>query len=1448
MPITVLQEPQFYKNYGVRKVAEIYSGTRFISLDHLILPHNSIYHYFHGLPPAFGVKNTDPVYRGYKKNPIHRFISELTVEEGSPRHISTDLKQKIVEFHTQNPNIRKFTNEGQLEDDPTRIMVFSYIPLHYVYKYMTNYLSHYHDWSNRFTTMIDTINNVLKVSNKHHYIYESIPTTIPSYHQLIEASKLLDQTTIKPFKQDDHSFFLFDLFKWIGTNRKSSILNKIPLDKIHLVNIVFREGGQFTVLNLGLLNSFRDIEKGEDATWYYKVKTECKPEQLAKRLLVYYMNINDVKTASLVKSVPIVEDEVITPDNNDPNSNTDVEDAPDGHEDDPSVPDHTQNKDPGEGTINQTVIIGQETPTHTEDDDLDLESLDQESLKAYHAEQDKHIDEQIALLHQIEHKDEDGEDETIAALVKARQSKDPSDAYKRHCEKLLNSGAISEREYKKAVARGEAFKNAIAPDGLTPMHEYISIPQDVHKLDPEAYKLPDDPLIKDKSILAAPLQHAQTKYNSEILPRHLASVVLSTQAGGVAITSYDVKDVHEATSDYQTISFKCSPLEGEPSTVKINVPIINDDGEFKANGVNYRLKLQRVEYPIVKISPSEVSIASYYGKLFIERSRKNAENYGNFLRNKVTALSIAENPTITNVIYQEVFDRTLKIAYPYTCLSAGFKTLTVNNYKIDFNHIEALQNYDQDIVKKFEKRNQWVIGKHVSSNRYLIMDINGYVYTIKDSTLVPANTLEGFIGVDVSKAPIEYACVTVFAQEIPVIIPLALQYGLRDVLKLIKAKYQKYKSDEKYPFSREKEYRIIFKDYTLVFSKEDRYQQMILGGLRYFNELTPNYNLENFNTRGMYISLMESSGLGVRYVRELDMLHDLFIDPITRDFLIEMKEPTTFDLLLLRACDLLVTDDHPRELEPSLLRIRGYERMAGLVYRIMVDAMREHRSKANKAGAKIAVNPYKAMAMIAEDPSKEISSDINPIHALKQQEVITYGGTGGRDRQTMVKHTRIYHENDMGIISEASPDNGDVGITVYASAAPLLNDTHGTHTKYKYDKLDPKPAQLFSTAAMLAPFTDKDDMKRVNFVSVQRSHVLPCAGYHQPTVRTSYEYVMAHRMGKNYAHIASKPGKVKEINKNGMIVEYKDGKLEGFRIGRHYGQSAGLTIPQSIVTQLKEGDSFKAGDYLIYNEGFFEPDFFNPKRLCFKNTVNARVAFMDVKDTHEDSSRISTALASKLETLTTYPKTITVEFTQEVINVREEGDEVNADDFLCYIMDQTAANISPLSNDSISTLANISRGQPKADAKGRLERIEVYYNGEIENMSKSLQEIVIKYDSKLKKRLKEAGETPYTGRVDGGFRIKGSPLPIDSVAIIFYITHPLHAGSGDKGVFGNQMKSVFAGHLHGVFKTIDGEVIDAQFGRWPVDKRIVPGAYLTCGVNNLLYDCQKNAVAIYRGK
>ena len=341
---------------------------------------------------------------------------------------------------------------------------------------------------------------------------------------------------------------------------------------------------------------------------------------------------------------------------------------------------------------------------------------------------------------------------------------------------------------------------------------------------------------------------------------------------------------------------------------------------------------------------------------------------------------------------------------------------------------------------------------------------------------------------------------------------------------------------------------------------------------------------------------------------------------------------------------------------------------------------------------------------------------------------------------------------------------------------------------------------------------------------------------------------MAHRTDDLFAYTAKAKGKITEVGNNAITVTYEDGSSKSIQIGRRFGTAAGLVFPHSLKTDLKVGETVDVGDVVAYNEHYFETDPLNPKQALWKGGVLVKTAIMECVDTLEDSSAISEATAKLLETDVTQVRDIIVDFDQTIHGLVNVGEDVDIDSILCTIEDAVTAQNNLFDEESIATLRLLSANTPRAKFKGKVEKIEVFYNGDIDDLSPSLQELASESDRNRKRLSRDLKTTYTTGRVDDSMSIEGTSLAFEKAVIRVYITGPVAAGVGDKGVFANQMKTIFGRVMSGVNRTESGEDIGAIFGYQSISDRIVLSPEIMGTTNTLLKIISKRVADVYRGK
>lgn len=1055
---------QFYRRFGIRLVSSLIKPN-FHVLAELKLPMESMIHYCDYEGISLGPDNNDSMFNGATKNiqVIHQM--ELKSNLGFPRKLAYIANEDIRTYHNRNLRLRKLLQPDSAFRDPQTLIVENYTFLLKNYTYVKSFYAEYYKWYNIFSTMIENIVKITETNNRNHFIQIGIPKVIPGIPRLDLAShKDINQDILKTFR-DPNGYLLLEFWKWLSEDKEisdKSILSKIPNDKLNKVNFVYKEGDNWIVLNLATLLSFSKVSKKiEEIKNISKLKID--PIQLRSRFLKMIVSINDLRTANIAKSNNVDIEQV--------NNQSIIEQTELAEQ----ILDDDQLKIEKEKVVEQTVLTTDITDLDLVEDDEETEDLVKKRLEA----EDLMLEQELAYLNDINNIQNTDEVKPTKSLNQFLNDQIPptyEEGIMGVANRLADDNMLSTAEYRRCNQLSIAYKNLKMSDG-TPMVEFAQIkPEDLIIEDKPNIK--DKVTVLDKSMLSSSLLEFDSRYINNVLSKDIINSVLSVHNAGIAVVDYKIETVVDVLNEYETHVVKLQPVVGKQSTVRFKVPKIRPDGTFLSNGVSYRFRKMRGDLPIRKISSNEVALTSSYGKAFVTRGRKKTYDYGHWLVSQIHAKVLNESDNdITDLKNANVFDKEAKVPRAYSAIATSIKSLDCRSFTLNFDYRIRESLFGSDNIKKFEKYGNVILGISKRGN-LLLLDRNNTVYITNGDEVTVFGTIEHFLGLNYPNIPVEFAEATVFNKDVPVGIILSYFLGFENLLKVLKVNPRRVPSHSRLNLSAH-EWVIQFNDETLIFSKEDQYSSMILGGFNdsgYYKSIK-NFSIYSFDKKAVYLNLLEANGLSVRYIREMELMNKMFIDKITLDILTEMKEPVTYQGLLFRSCELLLDDRHPDALDPKFMRIKGYERISSAVYNELVQSIRFHEGRIGKSNLPIDLNPYAVWERISQDPSKALVNEINPIESLKEIEAVTFNGTGGRSRRSMTKITRTYHKNDIGTISESTVDNSDVGINIFTSANPQFTSLRGMSKPY-----DPKKTtntSILSTSALVSPASTHDDPKRV---------------------------------------------------------------------------------------------------------------------------------------------------------------------------------------------------------------------------------------------------------------------------------------------------------------------------------------------------------------------------------
>ena len=1068
----------FYREFGIRKQAELATPVLHL-VNELGLPRDSLYHHFPTEPISIGMDLNDPIFNGYESKFVQMFhVTQYTDEEpaGRFRYVTNELKMMQMEFHRKNRFFR-FTRDWKAAlDNPRMLTVFNYAPLDLVYRYMDAPLTVYMKWKNRYRTLWSTIAKVAKETDRHQYVILDIPAVQPAVTRLMkyEADGMSTVMLASGLDSDD-KFVVADFWTWLGHNRTASAIHQVDEKDLNKVNVIFMEMGRWTVVNLGILNSWRQRDDDEPALDIELIKELNKgifstapaidQLRLQRRMLRFFMALNEgtLSTTELEEVEELSEEEPVRDENGELVFNRE-QTAVQPKDAKPVI---------NQGNLKPSSVSKQKgngKTNLTSDDGLVVEDgVDEETVYT-----DEDIERDLERLEEV------AASGTTGTSVAYEPYVPPSTALEAgvmtQADELVKKGLLSPAQHRRMEKLANRYKELPNPYGEGKLTDLLTIPKDDVVIE-ETNKVVDAVKgVGDQSFLSSSLKTFDQRYTDKVLRKDVAKMALNLQKAGIAVQSYEVTREEDINDNFEIHSIRVQPVVGAPSTLRFRLPVIDKNGNFVAGGVTSRVRKQRGDLPIRKIGPDEVALTSYYSKLFVHRAERMVFNFEAWLCNQITARGINdEDTTVTELRFGKPFTNDIRLPRHYTILAKTFLGFRSGDYTFDFNWKKREEVFGTDLVKLVDTRPELVLCGH-HGKLPIVMDMESKLYTVtvegKKLLLKPIHDILSIVGIERSKAPVEIAEVGIFAKVIPVGFVLAYITGLGDLLETLKVPYRRVKTRSHYQME-DDEFDVRFEDETLVF-KRTHLAMMIFGGFNRYHRDIKRISIYAFDKKDVYSSVLANNNIGVRSLKEMDLMFKLWVDHITEEILVEMGEPTDLFNLFISAVKKLEYDDHPDIMDNRFMRDKGYERFAGIAYTEMVKAMRVYAGKPQNDKATVDLNPEAVWHTILGDATVMQVEDSNPIGNLQEKEVIVYRGEGGRSARSMTVKTRGYHKSSLGVVSEAGVDKGDVGTVIYTSADPSYKSVRGLINPV--EKVDGNNnARILSTSTLMGPWTTTDD-------------------------------------------------------------------------------------------------------------------------------------------------------------------------------------------------------------------------------------------------------------------------------------------------------------------------------------------------------------------------------------
>lgn len=1072
---TQIRYPLYYRRSGVRMPMQLMMPV-LSDLAELSLPLNSLLHYIPDDESVYGIPQDDQILRDVERMIMVEHVEKLADNRGNPIPIKIPAGQMTRAYHKKYRKTRPLLNFEAVNGNPRTLIVENYALLPHLSRYLNNYFRPYSKWWNIQATLWDRVGKIAAISDRQQYLQCRLPKILPTVPQLLRAEEKESRTTLEAFRSPE-SLFLLELWKWLGPHRDRSVLSKCSAAAWAQMNLIFVEGDKWLVFNLGLLDSWRKGDEGSSGS--------IDPRQFQKRFLRLMMTLMESRAANGTTTPVTTINPDVKPAEPAPTSPEDaasapVEPAPVQKKDEPLVA-----KVPTESGRTKKIELFKGV-------DRDVLPEHEHEIKFDEAKADAQIEDDLESLELIADNFEraiqegrrseadtapDAQSELTPKIEFTPVQRTLEEAVMVRVNELAEGGLLSAGEYRRFMSLSQAYKTLPNPyqEGQT-LEAGMRIDPDTLILKDDktdrAVKMPDKVSVIDKSMLNDTLKAFDVNYIREVMPKDVLGMVVNLQQAGIAVTGYQIEDAEDAISKFETHTVNLTPVQGKPSTIRFMIPKVGEDGTMLVGNVKCRMRKARRDMPIRKVGPSKVALTSYYAKVFVSRSEKQVNNYPDWLTNQIAAIGMSvEDDRVKNLMLANVFDSNAVTPRVYSIMAARFRSLQIMGYDFFFDYHSREKHFGADNVKMVERQGMALVGQSTVNQRFIAMDTAGYLYELNADELIQIGTFESILSLG-EKYPLEMIELKIFSKLIPIGVLMAYKLGFMQLLKTLRATFRVVPVGERLHLNNN-EFPIRFENETYVINRDNRTASMVLAGFAGFEGFTRNYSSHLFDQSDIYLNMLESADFGIRYLREFDLMTDMFVDPITREILEEMHEPTAFLGLLFRACELLQTDWSPDETDMAYMRVAGYERIPGMVYSELVKAVRTHKARGGIQNAKIDLHPYVVWQAVTQDSSVKLVEDSNPINNVKEKEEVTYGGDGGRSDRSMVGRTRVFHPNDVGVISEATKDSAQVAVTTYLTADPNLRNLRGVTSRYNPDRDGPTSA--LSSSAMCVPAADRED-------------------------------------------------------------------------------------------------------------------------------------------------------------------------------------------------------------------------------------------------------------------------------------------------------------------------------------------------------------------------------------
>lgn len=1115
-------------------------GSKLIEFAKLQLPNNSCLHvcdkYLDNKIDSILPDLNDPFIANESYQKYLEFVTTIPGSD-APAFPVTDkyryrpytYNTEIRKFYTEHPHINRVTSQASMLSRSNILPILNYNVI------LTPVLTGSFLYYRRFDILLRTIlSNVASIEGRHQYLQFNLSSTTYQKVQFQQTFNKISYQTVR-IKNDPSFYVLMHLINLLSKTATTSLFAELNQAQLDQLNLILTVGSKAIIYNLGELKAIL-ADRSDNNLW-----------------LLVLRHINTLKIAgSSGVDISGLDD-------------NQYDQLLDKHEDGSSV-------DIPPISSDATHIITDSTGTTTTTTDSTVD------VKAPYAEPEPGVVAAPPVVEtkapaaagipsikptvqKVLTKNETAQPESEAGLAPYDVTKLTSVVDHQAYRLIQNTPNLTEVQKARLLELAGKYKQ-LTINGVS-LATLLDETQEPAVGDGKLEFLKDK--VVDQSMLSSSAIDLDRLYVEHMMDKDIAGIAASMAAHGMFLVNIQQKDEITILNRYRQYTFVYEDVTSRRHSTSFKLPIVSPDGTVLINGIESRMIKQQINLPICKIDSWRVSLSSNYNKTIVERIATKAHSYEAYITKYIGAVYKAK---VGLEINYGNFASEQKLPYDYTCIAARYSRLSYPYFELSFNYENRYLNFDTEasdpkavstefaaLERKFGvfcgraysvSKNADLV-RDADSAKYLFFGYDNYLREIDPKTeeILSKKTMTDLLfvcfgdAVTPPKQLSEWTELKILDKNFPVVYILGFEYGLRRVLEHIKLAYKFFPLETR--VARTPTTIVVpFADGNLVFDRYPLEKSFVASGLLKFN--TKAYTFGSFDTQDEYYTLLQDNGYSMNYLRGISAFFKFFVDPITRDVLLKMQEPTDVAGLLLRATQMLTTDDAIIAASMKNHRMRGYEQFSAILYN---EIYRSFAAYENVRGNRktFSINPEAVFQRIIGDQTLRAVEETNPMENIKDKHAFTYAGMGGRTAESFVVEDRVYPPDGVGVISEATPDSGKVALNAYLTANPVVENMRGMYTDTtQTGQENLQPSQLVSVSALVMPCSTNDEPRRANFISIQLKHHVPSQFSETNRVRTGYETVVAHRVNEYYACVAKHAGIVEEVNdKLGIIkVQYDE--------------------------------------------------------------------------------------------------------------------------------------------------------------------------------------------------------------------------------------------------------------------------------------------------------------------